>query len=170
MKHNDHSTLAPLSRQSGTSIGNISGGFAFSIFGFCVFMFLKRIWTRHNVPGYLHNISRRSFSVDGAHQTSQIPTLTVAQVPRSSGSCNLSNENYNIIDAIENLPSFPAFGDMRNLTCAICLELLITENVSSGQCLHFFHSTCLKNWLVKDKKRACPICRVHFLGTNYQVN
>lgn len=62
----------------------------------------------------------------------------------------------------EDLVSFEATGDDKSTACAICLEPLEQEPVSAGQCLHLMHTSCLKDWLVKDPKVACPVCRVSF--------
>ncbi|CDF36078.1 unnamed protein product [Chondrus crispus] len=47
--------------------------------------------------------------------------------------------------------------------CPICLGALEEEPVSTGQCLHLMHSSCLKSWLAKDTKSACPVCRVSYV-------
>lgn len=62
----------------------------------------------------------------------------------------------------DDLISFEVTGeDMKN-PCPICLCLLEEEPVSAGQCLHLMHTSCLKSWLAKDTKSACPVCRVPF--------
>ena len=45
--------------------------------------------------------------------------------------------------------------------CAIC-----HENFEKGKykrempkCVHEFHKTCIDEWLYKDKKQSCPLCR-----------
>lgn len=62
----------------------------------------------------------------------------------------------------ENLNSFQATKDDAQNPCPICLVPLEEESVSSGQCLHLMHTSCLKSWLAKDVHSACPICRVTF--------
>ena len=42
--------------------------------------------------------------------------------------------------------------------CTICLdEFKIQEEVNILYCEHFFHSNCIKNWLVMHA--SCPLCR-----------
>ena len=46
--------------------------------------------------------------------------------------------------------------------CVICLEKLINEkdnnsNISTLQCGHQYHTKCIKEWMLKNKK--CPLCR-----------
>lgn len=48
--------------------------------------------------------------------------------------------------------------------CGICLESMEDSEVSSGACSHMFHTSCVANWLAKDPKRSCPMCREPFLG------
>lgn len=62
----------------------------------------------------------------------------------------------------ENLPSFKVNEEDAQNPCPICLVPLEEEMVSSGQCLHLMHTSCLKSWLVKDVNSACPVCRVAF--------
>lgn len=60
---------------------------------------------------------------------------------------------------IESIPSFLARDEDKHKTCVICLENLETEPVSAGECGHTMHTTCLKDWLAKDSRTACPVCR-----------
>ncbi len=44
--------------------------------------------------------------------------------------------------------------------CTICLEeFQHRDNVKSLPCLHQFHSTCINQWLSRDSKPSCPICK-----------
>lgn len=63
---------------------------------------------------------------------------------------------------VDYLPSFNAVGETGDENCAICLGPLHEERVSTGQCLHILHTTCLKQWLVRDRLVACPVCRVPY--------
>lgn len=65
----------------------------------------------------------------------------------------------------DDLLSFEATGEDRKNPCPICLGLLDEEPVSTGQCLHLMHTSCLKSWLAKDVKSACPVCRVSYLSS-----
>ena len=42
-------------------------------------------------------------------------------------------------------------------SCTICLEKLKMEDVLQLSCLHFFHKSCVLEWL--DLSSSCPICR-----------
>ena len=42
--------------------------------------------------------------------------------------------------------------------CSICLEPIETNNIYFLPCIHFFHSSCIDNWLYR--KIICPICRI----------
>ena len=51
--------------------------------------------------------------------------------------------------------------------CAICLEALDT-NTANLPCAHTFHSQCLVDHLLKDKKKRCPLCRAFPADSNEQ--
>ena len=66
-----------------------------------------------------------------------------------------------ILDAFPQYP-YPCeghvtFGD----TCGICLELFIDgETVSAlPSCRHIYHPQCISEWVVRARRRECPICR-----------
>ena len=42
--------------------------------------------------------------------------------------------------------------------CSICYENLLIENSTSTPCNHFFHPSCIDEWLKKFSNK-CPICR-----------
>lgn len=63
----------------------------------------------------------------------------------------------------EDLISFDVTGEDKKNPCPICLGLLEEEPVSTGQCLHLMHTSCLKSWLAKDVRTACPVCRVSYV-------
>lgn len=63
----------------------------------------------------------------------------------------------------EDLVSFEVSDKDKENPCPICLGALEEEPVSTGQCLHLMHSSCLKSWLAKDPKSACPVCRVSYV-------
>ena len=45
-----------------------------------------------------------------------------------------------------------------NSFCTICVEFFSPESeISLTPCGHFFHSTCIKNWL--EIRKSCPQCR-----------
>lgn len=78
---------------------------------------------------------------------------------------NHSGQSYHTHSRSPPVPPLLSFDapktEMEN-PCPICLAALEDEPVSSGQCLHLIHSSCLTGWLAKDPKSACPICRVPY--------
>lgn len=48
-----------------------------------------------------------------------------------------------------------------NKTCSICLDNFKpgTFKRKMPQCRHEFHKKCIDEWLYKDNKLSCPICR-----------
>lgn len=41
------------------------------------------------------------------------------------------------------------------IECCICLEKILNKNISTTECNHSFHTSCL----LKYNKQQCPICR-----------
>ena len=46
--------------------------------------------------------------------------------------------------------------------CALCMESFVeSDEVRVLKCRHYFHTTCIDQWLVvsqKSKSRSCPLC------------
>lgn len=57
------------------------------------------------------------------------------------------------------LQGFDPPKDIGDTVCAICLSPLSEQLISNAACAHIFHTECYNSWLVKDRKRSCPICR-----------
>jgi hypothetical protein len=53
-------------------------------------------------------------------------------------------------------------------TCSICMEdIKIRSRISVTKCCHYFHSKCLKKWLVnKCSEPVCPCCRQHLSNSD----
>ena len=68
------------------------------------------------------------------------------------------NENNNIVDMIEEIElTQDIINKAETKECSICLEeYYIYNKISYLPCFHFFHTTCIKNWLKNSKK--CPLC------------
>lgn len=43
--------------------------------------------------------------------------------------------------------------------CAICLCELNVKSITELPCEHYFHRTCVTNWLNKARRPACPLCK-----------
>ena len=66
----------------------------------------------------------------------------------------------------QHLISFKMEAEKAHEPCATCLEPFGVVDVSAGQCLHVFHTACLKAWLAKEgSQKLCPLCRNPFHGT-----
>ena len=69
------------------------------------------------------------------------------------------NENINdyINDYIKkNISSNYDYGDK----CCICLEdIKINDNIGEIYCRHSFHINCIKEWLLINNNKDCPLCR-----------
>ena len=65
--------------------------------------------------------------------------------------------NDEILNNLEEVELNEQFKNKEEDKCAICLEnFSIGDKVSYLPCLHYFHSTCIKNWIrIKNK---CPFC------------
>ncbi|CAD8099492.1 unnamed protein product [Paramecium sonneborni] len=63
------------------------------------------------------------------------------------------------------------FNDQKNQdNCAICLDNLNNDQeVRQTYCHHNFHSICIKEWLMKNKKE-CPVCRTTLTKQDPQTN
>ena len=68
-------------------------------------------------------------------------------------------QNLNHDEILNNLEEVELNEQFKNKEdkCAICLEIFsIGDKVSYLPCFHFFHSSCIKNWIrIKNK---CPFC------------
>ena len=70
-----------------------------------------------------------------------------------------ADSNSDEIDLPENTLNDISKLDNENKKCVICLEEFKDEDVVTNlQCLHIFHSSCLKKWI--KYKKICPICRL----------
>ena len=71
---------------------------------------------------------------------------------------NDNNDKYNeVINKLEEIELNEQFKNEEEEKCAICLEIFsIGNKISYLPCFHYFHSSCIKNWLkIKNK---CPFC------------
>ena len=68
-----------------------------------------------------------------------------------------NNEKNNILNELEEVELNEIFINKEEIKCVICLEnCSINDKISYLPCIHFFHSSCIKNWIrIKDR---CPIC------------
>ena len=52
-----------------------------------------------------------------------------------------------------------------NKKCVICLEDFVSkEKVTALPCIHFFHTPCIKKWVLKEN--TCPICKFELTQEN----
>ena len=70
---------------------------------------------------------------------------------------NQDNNGCEIVNKLEEVELNKQFENIEEIKCAICLEIFsIGDKVSYLPCLHYFHSSCIKNWIkIKNK---CPYC------------
>ncbi len=63
----------------------------------------------------------------------------------------------------QHLISFKMKAEKTSEQCGICLEPYGVVDVTAGQCLHVFHTACLRGWLAReDSQKLCPLCRNSF--------
>ena len=62
--------------------------------------------------------------------------------------------------AVRSLPPVKSFDSDQNKDCPICIEEFEKGELiqSFGVCVHEFHISCLKSWLLGGKT-TCPVCR-----------
>ncbi len=71
----------------------------------------------------------------------------------------------------DKLISFKMHSDKAAEPCGICLEPFGIADVTAGQCLHVFHTACLKTWLAKERSHElCPLCRNLFQGAAQDID
>jgi len=75
-------------------------------------------------------------------------------------SLNLENgfqDNNEILNQLEEVELNEQFKNKEEIKCIICLEAFsIGDKISYLPCFHYFHSSCIKNWIkIKNK---CPFC------------
>ena len=70
---------------------------------------------------------------------------------------NNNNDKNEILKGLEEVELNEKFKNKEEIKCTICLEnYAIGDKISYLPCIHFFHSSCIKNWIrIKNK---CPIC------------
>lgn len=44
--------------------------------------------------------------------------------------------------------------------CPVCLEPFENRSVTTGNCLHLVHTSCLSSWFRHDSASSCPVCRL----------
>ena len=69
----------------------------------------------------------------------------------------INNNENEISNKLEEIELNQQFKNKEEEKCAICLEVFsIGDKISYLPCFHFFHSSCIKNWIrIKNK---CPFC------------
>ena len=69
----------------------------------------------------------------------------------------INNNENEISNKLEETELNQQFKNKEEEKCAICLEVFsIGDKISYLPCFHFFHSSCIKNWIrIKNK---CPFC------------
>ena len=69
----------------------------------------------------------------------------------------INNNENEISNKLEEIELNQQFKNKEEIKCAICLEVFaIGDKISYLPCFHFFHSSCIKNWIrIKNK---CPFC------------
>lgn len=90
--------------------------------------------------------------------------FNVHQAPRHNNRNNFQRNNI-----ISNFPQIK-IEDLNKLEegnrhCVICLDdFKIGEKVAALPCIHFFHNSCIQNWIKKQKN--CPICKFELTQEN----
>lgn len=56
--------------------------------------------------------------------------------------------------------TFVAPESHRSLRCPVCLEPFEDHSVTTGNCLHLVHTSCLSSWFRHDSAASCPVCRL----------
>ena len=68
-----------------------------------------------------------------------------------------SRNNEEILNKLEEVEFNDQFINKEEIRCIICLgNFSIGDKISYLPCIHFFHSSCIKNWI--RRKNKCPIC------------
>ncbi|CAM8946216.1 unnamed protein product [Rhodiola kirilowii] len=61
-------------------------------------------------------------------------------------------------------------GCLSTTKCAICFDEFANDVVVvKTLCAHLFHNSCLRYWLMKNKKNGCPMCRAHIQSSNWNI-
>lgn len=61
------------------------------------------------------------------------------------------------IGLIQHLPTCLYDGSKKNRECIICfVEFVVNDNVRYLPCMHFFHQSCIDDWLMRSL--TCPEC------------
>ena len=70
---------------------------------------------------------------------------------------NINNDRDEILNKLEEVELNEQFKNKEESKCAICLEIFsIGDKVSYLPCFHYFHSSCIKNWI--RIRNRCPFC------------
>lgn len=103
---------------------------------------------------------RRSWRSTSNHQQSS----QYDSIPYQMNDNNFSHAQTNQFVTFR-APSLHATRD-----CPICLEQFADQYVTTGQCLHLVHSTCLMRWLSQDPQVSCPVCRHPLVSDHISSN
>ncbi|CAM8942924.1 unnamed protein product [Rhodiola kirilowii] len=61
-------------------------------------------------------------------------------------------------------------GCLSTTNCAICFDEFANDVVVvKTLCAHLFHNSCLRYWLMKNKKNGCPMCMAHIQSSNWNI-
>lgn len=169
-----------ISRQSSSLYGNFSRYAVILGLSFIIFLFLCILVSRFCQPAEGLNYRRgttiqeyrRFFEVSlgrGANTNLQNSSSLSSdsralrrafyeeyEVPETPPS--IRTKRYNI----DKLVSYKMAKECRAQICAICLEEYGDQSVSAGHCGHELHTSCLSDWLRKDPKSSCPVCRAKY--------
>ena len=68
-----------------------------------------------------------------------------------------NNDKNEILNELEEVELNELFKNKEEIKCSICLEnFSINDKIIYLPCIHYFHSSCIKNWI--RIKNRCPIC------------
>jgi len=110
--------------------------------------FLEKMEQEHKQ--FLEKMEQEQKSLDNIRQESE--------GIRNQLNLLLINNNENeILNKLEEIELNNQFKNKEEIKCAICLEVFSTgDKISYLPCFHYFHSSCIKNWIkIKNK---CPFC------------
>ncbi len=103
----------------------------------------------------LAHYSLRSETVSSAHRESLNSVYPEFRPSAPPPSVDIAAEQHFI--------SFKMKAEKSSESCGICLEPFGVIDVTAGQCLHVFHTVCMKAWLAKEgSQQLCPLCRNPF--------
>jgi len=136
--------------------------FSISCFDFICTIIIEYLFTKIYIR--VHYQSTRNFMDTNSILNNRINKETKVSPQSDYIEINILEykcENHNETETENDEKSIELKTDCENCICMICLSNMNNEIAGNNNCKHYFHYTCISNYILKANltKFICPICR-----------